>query len=121
MHRLLADSPVSAHINTSFVERESGKLRADNGRLVRKTLGFSKKKGYFLNSARLSIGYDHLCRPHRGLRSRHRRGVLPHGAVWERRSPMMALGNTDHRWSVRELLLYRPPRNTRSLVFGEMQ
>ncbi|EQD74607.1 hypothetical protein B1B_02573, partial [mine drainage metagenome] len=46
--RLLADSPVSGRINTSFVERENGKLRADNGRLVRKTLGFSKQKPYFL-------------------------------------------------------------------------
>ena len=79
--RLLADNPVSDHINTSFVERENGKLRADNGRLVRKTLGFSKKKGYLLDSVRLSITYDHFCRPHRGLRRERTRGELPHGAI----------------------------------------
>ncbi|MGI0053186.1 MAG: hypothetical protein ACRECR_02860 [Thermoplasmata archaeon] len=102
----LSNSPVSARINTSFVERENGKLRADNGRLVRKTLGFSKKKPDFLDSVRRSIAYDHFCRPHRGLRQEHPRGELPHGAIWEKRSPMMALGHTDHIWSVRELLLY---------------
>ena len=103
---LLAESPVSGRINTSFVERENGKLRADNGRLVCKTLGFLKEKEFFLDSVRLSIAYDHFCRPHRGLRQRHRPGELPHGAIWEQRSPMMALGKTDRLWSVRELLLY---------------
>ncbi|MGI0130205.1 MAG: IS1-like element ISBeg1 family transposase, partial [Thermoplasmata archaeon] len=117
----LSNSPVSARINTSFVERENGKLRADNGRLVRTTLGFSKKKPYFLDSVRLSIAYDHFCRPHRGLRQEHPQGELPHGAIWEKRSPMMALGNTDHIWSVRELLLYRAPTTTPSIVFGEAQ
>lgn len=117
----LSASPVSGRINTSFVERENGKLRADNGRLVRKTLGFSKKKGCFLDSVRLSVAYDHFCRPHRGLRQERAPGELPHGAIWEKRSPMMALGRTDHVWSVKELLLYRTPMVAPSGTFGEMQ
>ncbi|MGI0156532.1 MAG: hypothetical protein ACREDE_10445, partial [Thermoplasmata archaeon] len=72
-------------------------------------------------SVRLSIAYDHFCRPHRGLRQEHPQGELPHGAIWEKRSPMMALGRADHIWSARELLLYRAPTNASSAVFGEMQ
>ena len=121
VNAVLAGSPVSARINTSFVERENGKLRADSGRLVRKTLGFSKKKGYFLDAVRLSIAYDQFCRPHRGLRQEHPPGELPNGAIWERRSPMMALRKTDHLWSVRELPLYRAPASPTVGDFGEMQ
>jgi IS1 family transposase len=121
VNRLLDESPVSGRINTSFVERENGKRRADNGRLVRKTLGFSKKKGYFLDSVRLSIAYNHFCRSHRGLRPEHSPGELPHGAIWEKRSPMMALAKATHICTVRELLLYRAPRVDSSRIFGEMQ
>ena len=34
---------------------------------------------------------------------------------------MMALGKTNHLWSVRELLLYRAPTPASSVMFGEMQ
>ncbi len=118
--RALAASPVSEKVNTSFIERQNGKLRADNGRLVRDTLGFSKEKEPFLHSLRVTMALEHFCRPHRGLRTRHAPGELPHGAVWEKRSPMMALGRTDHVWTVAEFLYHRVPAGTSGAPFGEM-
>lgn len=110
----LSRSQVSTKVNTSFVERQNGKLRADNGRLVRKTLGFSKDKSCFRNGLSLTLAYDHYCRPHKGLRQRLRGRPPKSGKRWHHRSPMMALGKTDHVWSVRELLLHRyPGRNVR--------
>jgi IS1 family transposase len=105
--KILKESTVSTKVNTSFIERENGKLRADNGRLVRKTLGFSKIKELFRASLGITIAYDHYCRPHKGLRQRIKN---PCGNKhWNKRSPMMALGKTDHIWSIEELTLFRIP------------
>lgn len=117
----LVASPVSVKVNTSFIERQNGKLRVDNGRLVRDTLGFSKRKEPFLHSLRVTVTLEHFCRPRRGLRKRHAPGVLPHRAIWEKRSPMMAMVRTDHVWSWGELLYHRIPPGLSGGLFGEMQ
>lgn len=119
IQRILKQSPVSTKINTSFIERENGKLRADNGRLTRKTLGFSKDKDMFGYSLCLTIAYDHYCRPHKGLREE-----LPiscNNKRWIKRSPMMALGKTDHIWSVEELTLFRVLDEGKRYSFAEVQ
>lgn len=118
VEKAIARSKVSKKVNTSYIERENGKLRADNGRLTRKTLGFPKERRMLRWSLALSIGYDHYCRPHRGLR---RRGVgrpRKRGGPYEQRSPMMALGRTDHILSVEELCLRRVPGWNVRCYFG---
>ena len=76
-------------------------MRQFNGRLVRKTLGFSKNKQMYRASAAWEdLVYD-LARPHKSLRVQvfddpKRR--------WRKRSPAMAAGLTDHIWTVKELL-----------------
>ena len=42
IRKLIEESPVSNSINTSFIERTNGTIRAKNSRLVRKTYSFSK-------------------------------------------------------------------------------
>lgn len=119
VNRVLSESPVSTKINTSFIERENGKLRADNGRLRRKTLGFSKKKAMLGHSLCLTIAYDHYCRSHKGLREEI--NVPCENKHWHKRSPMMALGKTDHIWSVEELVLFRVPDEDKGYTFAEVQ
>lgn len=118
IRRAIERSTVSEDVNTSFVERENGKLRADNGRLVRKTLGFSKEKPMLRWSLSLTIGYDHYCRAHKGLRKRGVGRPRKRGGPWVQRSPMMALGKTDHIWSVKELVLRRVAGRNVRCYFG---
>ncbi len=114
----IAKSRVSEGVNTSFVERENGKLRADTSRLTRKTLGFPKERPMLRWSLTLSIGYDHYCRAHKGLRKRGVGRPRKRGGPWVKRSPMMALGKTDHIWSVRELISRRVPGRNVRCYFG---
>ena len=98
---VLDQSGFSNRINTSGVERENGKFRAGSGRLRRKTLGFSKKKGMLGHGVEWWRAYDHFCFPNKGLRQAS--GEL--GRKWTQRTPMMAAGKTDHVWAVKELVL----------------
>jgi IS1 family transposase len=107
--RVIESSRFSKTINTSGVERENGKLRAGQGRLTRKTLGFSKKKEVMQASLSVYLGYDHFCRDHLGLRERMDPEPEDSPKRWVRRTPMMGLGVTDHCWSVKELVLFRSP------------
>lgn len=118
--RRLEHSSVSTKVNTSGVERENGKLRAGQGRLRRKTLGFAKEKMMLLTGILLTLAYDHFCRPHLGLRKRKqgRPPERPGLRKWMHRTPMMALGKTNHVWDVRELLLTRYPGRNARCNFG---
>jgi hypothetical protein len=87
--------------STSYIERTHLTMRLFNGRLVRKTLGFSKDKWMYRASAAWEDLVYNLARPHKSLRVRvfddpQRR--------WQKRSPVMASGLTDHIWTVKELL-----------------
>ena len=107
--QVIASSSYSKTINTSGVERVNGKLRAGQGRLTRKTLGFSKDKGIMQASVAVYLGYDHFCRDHLGLRERIDPEPDDSTKRWIRRTPMMAIGATKKRWSVKELILFRSP------------
>jgi len=113
----LAESEVSGKINTAFIERQNGKLRADNSRLARRTLGFSKDKKMLKHSLDLTIAYEMYCRPHGSLRQRDWGCTT---RKWKPRTPMMAASITDHVWSVRELVLSRVPDRSTRTPFGGM-
>jgi len=87
--------------STSYIERTHLTMRQFNGRLVRKTLGFSKDKWMYRASAAWEdLVYD-LARPHKSLRVE----VFDDPTCrWQKRSPAMAAGRTDHIWTVKELL-----------------
>jgi hypothetical protein len=94
---------------TVHVERTNLTSRLMNGRLVRKTLGFSKR----IEMLRAACAWEdviyNLARPVKTLRLE----VTSGSQRWLQRSPAMAAGLTDHIWSIREMLLLIPtPINT---------
>jgi len=94
---------------TAYLERTHLTSCHMNGRLVRKTLGFSKRV-HMLRAA--SIGEDavyNLARHVKTLRLEANDGTRR----WLQRSPAMVAGLTDHIWSIEELLSRIPvPNNT---------
>jgi hypothetical protein len=105
LRRLLGES-------TSYVERTNLTSRHMNGRLVRKTLGYSKKLTMLEASSIWEDAiYNLLGRAHKSLRIE----ISEEGAGhWKKRSPAMAAGLTDRIWRIEELLtvLPIPPTNT---------
>ena len=97
IHKILEQSPVSHTINTADVERNNLTLRQHSRRLTRKTNGFSKVKRNLEAQVLLVMAYYNF--------------VLAHGALKIKgpgeRTPAMAAGITDHKWSMIELLTYR--------------
>jgi hypothetical protein len=79
--------------------------------LVRKTLSHSKSEHFLRRHIALEDAIYNFVRPHSSLRVK-----LPkpkaHGRKWEKRTPAMAAGLTDHILSLEELLGYRlqPPK-----------
>lgn len=95
---ILGNSVVSRKINTSYVERINGTIRHMDARCSRKTYRFSKIKENHEHQLTLSLAYYHLCRPHRILTKRHNKPT----------TPFMAAGLTDHVWTMKDLLTFRP-------------
>jgi IS1 family transposase len=96
----LAASPVSAAVNTVFVERHNGTDRNRNARKVRKTYGFSKDWAVHEAVSYFTLYSYNFCWPVRTLRQ---------GSRWEgyrQRTPAMAAGLTDHIWTLKEWLSY---------------
>ena len=73
-----------------------------NGRLVRKTLSFSKEFRFLEASSVLEDALYNFTRPVKTLRVE-----LPNPskqARWQQRTPAMAASLTDHLWTIQELL-----------------
>ena len=97
----LSDSKASNSVNTAFVERQHGTDRHLNQRKARKTLAFSKDCELHTCQSWLGVMYYNFCWDHRSLRIQTGAGRYTHC------SPMMALGITDHIWSVEEMATYQ--------------
>lgn len=94
---------------TVHVERTHLTSRHMNGRLVRKTLGFSKSLPMLQAACAWEDCVYNLTRPVKTLR---REINLP-TQRWQPCSPAMAAGLTDHLWSIRQLLTIIPiPTNS---------
>jgi len=104
---------VGHKINTSFVERINLTLRHLLSRLHRKTLCFSKQREYLVHHLHLALTYYHFARYHASLRVALPEPLPTRGSgspkQWQPRTPAMAAGLTDHRWSLRELLMCPVP------------
>jgi hypothetical protein len=87
--------------HTAYVERTNLTSRQMNGRLVRKTLSYSKQLGMLEAACAWEDWVYNLTRAVKTLRievnERQRR--------WQSRSPAVAAGLTDHIWTVKELLM----------------
>lgn len=88
--------------HTAYIERTHLTSRQMNGRLVRKTLSFSKELRFLKASSTLEDALYNFTRPVKTLRveltnpSKYAR--------WQQRTPAMVAKLTDHIWTVRELL-----------------
>ncbi|MBI1393636.1 MAG: transposase [Alphaproteobacteria bacterium] len=80
--------PAPHMISTSHVERSNLTARMASRRLTRLTNGFSKKLENHKAAFSLFVAHYNLCRVHETLRA----------------TPAMALGLTEHPWSIGELI-----------------
>lgn len=86
--RAVAGSPRPDTICTSYIERCNLNVRMDSRRFTRLTNGFSKKLANHEAAVSLFVCVYNLCRIHSSLRQ----------------TPAMALGLTDHVWTIAELI-----------------
>jgi hypothetical protein len=89
--------------HTSYVERTHLTSRHMNGRLVRKTLSYSKRVDMLEFSCLWEDMVYNLVRPLKTLRLE----VNGHTSRWLPRTPAMVAGLTDHIWTTEELLTTR--------------
>jgi hypothetical protein len=102
-------TPAQTGQRTVHVERTHLTSRHMNGRLVRKTLGYSKRVEMLKAACAWEDGVYNLTRSVKTLRIE----IKADGKRWLPCSPMMAAGLTDHIWSIRELLMLVPvPTNS---------
>lgn len=92
-------------VGTVYIERTHLTMRHFNGRLARKSLGFSKDLTMHRLAAAFEDAVYNLVRPVKTLRQKAGNGSAKR---WMPRTPMMAAGITDHPWTLRELLTAIP-------------
>lgn len=88
--------------HTAYVERTHLTSRQMNGRLVRKTLSFSKELHLLKAASALEDALYNFTRPLKTLRLELEEQTGQ--ARWQQRTPAMAAGLVDHIWTVKELL-----------------
>jgi len=100
---------VSKDITTSLVERLNLTLRRENSTLQRKTLSFAKDEDELKAHLALQVAYYHFVRPHLSLREKVVNSADNKvSRRWQKRTPAMSAKITEHVWSLRELLTFRP-------------
>ncbi len=89
-------------VSTAYIERLNGTFRSRLACLARRTHGLARQQATLEHGMYLVGVVYNFCTFHRSLRLNDGR----------ERTPAMAAGLSDHRWSVHELLQYRvpPPR-----------
>jgi transposase-like protein len=93
-------------INTAYIERLNATFRASLAPLVRRGRAIVHTEA-ILTAGMWLVGCAYnFCWLHESLRVR-----APVGACWkwQERTPAMAAGLTNHRWTMRELLRYQVP------------
>jgi hypothetical protein len=88
--------------HTAYVERTQLTSRQMNGRLVRKSLSYSKQLRLLRAACSWEDWVYNLTRPVKTLRQEQTVGSGQRR--WQARTPAMAAGLTDHTWTVKELL-----------------
>ena len=108
--RLLTETQGGGVINTAYIERLNATFRSRLSALVRRGRALARQKTS-LRAAMYLVGTVYnFCTYHKSLRVPI---YLPQNRVrWIWRTPAIAAGITDHRWTVDELLCFKvpPPR-----------
>jgi transposase-like protein len=103
---VLAATHSGNDINTAYIERLNATFRSALAPLVRRGRAIAHTDA-LINAGMWLVGVSYnFCWYHDSLRQR-----APDGAPrkWDERTPAMAAGLTDHRWTMRDLLQYRVP------------
>ena len=89
-------------VSTAYIERLNGTFRSRLACLGRRTRGLARQQATLEQGMYLVGVVYNFCTFHQSLRQKDR----------SKRTPAMAAGLSDHRWSVQEMLQYRvpPPR-----------
>jgi len=93
-------------INTAFIERLNATFRSRIHRLVRRGRALAHRDATVKAAVYLVGCAYNFCWYHESLRQE---AVAGGEHKWTERTPAMAAGLTDHRWSLRELLEHRVP------------
>ncbi len=104
---------VSRTLNTAFVERVNLTIRRGIAALQRRSWSTTQTQRPLELQFQWWRAYYHFVRPHGSLRERlaepRARCGKQRPQVYRRRTPAMAVGVTDHRWSVEEVLSFPLP------------
>jgi transposase-like protein len=105
--RLIELSQGRGGINTAYIERLNATFRQRLASLARRTRALVRQpETLHLGMYVIGCMYN-LCTYHHSLR--HPFYLTPRGRRWLRRTPAIAAGLTDHRWTVEELFNFRVP------------
>jgi IS1 family transposase len=110
--RLKADG-MSGNINTAFVERVNLTIRQSVSKLTRRTWGRTQYSSELVDHLYWWMTYYHFVREHESLRleldkTQERKGKQ-RARKYKKRTPAMAAGVTERRWSVMELISFPLP------------
>jgi len=89
--------------HTAYVERTHLTSRQMNGRLVRKSLSYSKRLRFLRAACSWEDWVYNMTRPVKTLRVKQVTGSGHQR--WQPRTPALAAGLTDHIWTIKELLM----------------
>src|SRR6266699_2962303 len=100
----------SGRLNTAFIERAPLTVRHAIAALARRSWATSQRASQLLAHLEWWRAYYHFVRPHQALRvvlvqPRERGGKLM-AQRYRQRTPAMAAGRTNRRWTAREVLSY---------------
>lgn len=107
VNALLEQTQAGGTINTAYIERLNATFRSRMAALVRRGRALACQTTTLHSSMYLVGTVYNFCTYHRSLRiALH----LPaNRRRWLSRTPAIAAGITDHRWTLEELLLFRVP------------
>jgi hypothetical protein len=98
----------SGRLNTAFLERVNLTVRHGVAALARRTWATAKPGPHLLAHLEWWRAYSHFVRPHESLRvtlvQPQERGGKLMAQRYRQRTPAMAAGRTNRRWTAREVL-----------------
>ena len=93
-------------INTAYIERLNATFRSRLSCLARRGRASAHAQAMVTAGMWLVGGSYNFCTYHQSLRERASADAL---CKWQERTPAMAAGLSDHRWTLKELLFYQVP------------
>jgi len=98
----------TGRLNTAFIERVNLTVRHGVAALARRTWATAQQSSHLLAHLEWWRAYYHFVRPHESLRVRlvqpRERGGKLAAQRYRQRTPAMAAGKTNRRWTAREVL-----------------